>query len=1009
MDEKLDRLLGNVIRKMRDAVVVCEAEPIDFPGPRVLYVNPAFEAMTGYGAAEIIGKTCRILQGRDSDRATLDRIRAALAEWRPIRETVLNYRKDGTRFWVELDITPIADERGWFTHWISIQRPLPERRKLIDDLDTGLRLPGIVYSYQRFPDGRDCIPFASDEIVQLWGVTPEDVREDVAPLFARIHPADRNPIRVAVDKSARSLETLHIAFRSILADGRTMRLQAKASPAKLADGSILWQGYLSSLDLRDGVINSDLKAVLDAVPAAVFIKDPQSRIVLMNTACEEDWGVSYLDIRGSDGSGFFSDERVAKIVAEDRSVFAAGAATDFDSEYWSGGLQQLRRGRTFKKPIYDADGKPRFLVGITLDLTKQKQAEQALRASEERLRNLYEMSRLGFVLMKMSGHFVDLNQAFADICGYPKDELLKLRFQDLTPAEYRDSDAAVIRELLATGHCGPSQKQLIRKNGERVDVESRGSLVVGSDGERYSWWVAEDVTERKRQSEMQASLAAIVESSTDAIIGKRLDGTISTWNPAAERMFGHSAAAAIGRHISLIIPSDRMEEEEFILERLRRGERIEQFETQRMTKDGHLLPVILTISPMCDDKGIVIGASKMVRDMTDRNRIEAQLRQSQKMEAIGNLTGGLAHDFNNLLGIIMGNLEMLAEATDPASENAALLADALGAVEHGAELTRSLLAFARRQPLRPRNIQIEGLIEHTVKLMRRLIGEHIEIVTSHEPGLGTVRVDPTQLSAALTNLATNARDAMPGGGQLKITSGSRRVDAGNGLVELEIPPGNYAIITISDTGAGIPPDILGRIFEPFFTTKDRERGTGLGLSMVFGFIKQSGGHVTVYSEVGIGTSFRLYLPCTAESAMIPSVAKAEGLVLGRGETILALEDNEALRRTLVRQLDGMGYLVLEAASGAEALTILETNKVDLLFSDVVMAGGIDGVELAHRVKARWPNTRVLLASGFPEIRADARLPVLDIRLLNKPYRKSDLASTLRDVLDEPLDVVDRGV
>ncbi len=1002
MDEALTRLLGDVVHNMRDAVVVCAAEPLDAPGPAIIYVNPAFEAITGYSAAEIIGKTCRILQGPDTERSTLDRIRQALTERRSIRETVLNYRKDGTPFWAELQIDPIIDDRGCCTHWMSIQRPLQERRlDLITDLKSAAQLPGIVYSYVRSPDGRDSIPFASPEITELFGLKPEDVEQDVAPMVARVHPDDRRPVMAAVDESARTLGTLQVSFRSQLPNGRMLRLQAKASPSRLPDGSIRWQGYIANLDLKGESVASELRAVLDAVPAAVFVKDPESRIVLMNTACEEDWGISYLELRGSDGSGFFTDERVATIVEEDRSVFAAGVAIDFDSEFWSARLRQTRLGRTIKKPIYDAEGKPRFLVGITLDLSKQKQVEQELRASEERLRSLYEMSRVGFVLTNLDGDFVDLNNAFAEICGYPKSELQKLRYQDLTSAEYTLSDKEAIRELLAQGHCGPIEKQLTRKTGESVSVEIRGSLVVGGDSERYMWWLVEDIGTRKRQTEMQASLAAIVESSTDAIIGKRLDGTISTWNPAAERMFGYPATAALGRHISLIIPPDRLADEDFILERLRRGERIEQFETLRLTRDGHLLPVILTISPMCDEKGAVIGASKMVRDMTDRNRIEGQLRQSQKMEAFGNLTGGLAHDFNNLLGIIMGNLEMLAEVADPESESSELLADALGAVEHGAELTRSLLAFARRQPLQPKNLRLDGLIEDTVKLMRRLLGEHIEIVTFHEPGVCAVRADPTQLSAALTNLATNARDAMPNGGQIKITTGSRCVGTGNQLVNVEVPPGDYAVITISDTGGGIAPEIIGHIFEPFFTTKDRERGTGLGLSMVFGFIKQSGGHVNVYSEVGIGTSFTIYLPCTSETAVAVSSVGDAGLVLGRGETVLAVEDNEALRRTLVRQLDAMGYRVLEASGGNEALAVLEANSVDLLFSDVVMAGGMDGVELAHQVRLRWPETRILLASGFPEIRSDARLPVLDIRLLNKPYRKNDLASILREVFDDP--------
>lgn len=1002
MEDHLARLLGDVVLNMRDAVVVCSAEPIDDPGPKVLYVNPAFETITGYRADEIIGRSCRILQGPATDRAALDRVRRALADWRPVRETVLNYRKDGTPFWVELQINPIADAKGRYTHWISIQRPLlGHQLDLITNLKEAAQLGGFVYSYVRSPDGRDSIPFASPEIAELFGLKPEDVQDDVAAMVARVHPDDRRSILAAVDESARSMTTLQAIFRSRLPDGRTLRLQAKASPALEADGSIRWQGYIANLDLKGEAVAADLKAVLDAVPATIFMKDPQSRIVLMNTACEEEWGVSYLELRGSDGTGFFTDDRVATIAAEDRAVFAAGVAAEFDSEFWSARLQQTRQGRTFKRPIYDIDGTPRFLVGVTLDMSKQKRIEQELRASEERLRNLYEMSRVGFALTTIDGRIVDLNQAYADITGYSKEELQSLYYQEITPPEYAASDEAVVRELFANGHAGPYEKQYRRKDGQRVPIEFRGTLVSGGDGERYIWSVVEDITARKRQSEMQASLAAIVESSTDAIIGKRLDGTILTWNPAAERMFGYTAAEALGRHVSMLFPPDRLHEEDFIIDRLRRGCRIEQFETVRVTRQGHHLPVILTISPMCDDDGKVIGASKMVRDVTERNRIEAQLRQSQKMEAIGNLTGGMAHDFNNLLGIIIGNLELMAAATDPASASMDLLADALGAAEHGAELTRSLLAFARRQPLQPKTLKLEGLIDDTVKMLRRLLGQHVRIVTTHDAVPCTVRIDPTQFSAALTNLATNARDAMPGGGELKIVTGARHVARDDEMLNIEIPPGDYATVTVSDTGTGIAPEIIGRIFEPFFTTKDRDRGTGLGLSMVFGFIKQSGGHLNVYSELGIGTSFTIYLPCIAGDG-IALAAELEGLAPGRGETVLAVEDNGALRRTLVRQLDGLGYRVLEAANGEEALAILAEKPVDLVFTDVVMAGGIDGVELAATVRQRWPSVRIILTSGFPEIRADSRLPVLDIPLLNKPYRKHDLASVLRQVLDQPL-------
>ncbi len=1002
MDESIAKLLGNTIFNMAEAFVVCAAEPVDLPGPIVLYVNPVFEAMTGYSADEIIGKTCRILQGPDTDRATLARIRASLRECRSIRETVLNYRRDGSPFWAELEIDPIVNESGLYTHWIGVQRLLSERRGLVDHLGVETRLSGIVYCYQRFPDGRECIPFVSEEIVQFFGVTPEDVRHDVAPMFEHVHPADRTPIHSAVNVSATTMETLHLAFRVILPGGRTRRVQAMASPALLPDGSILWNGYLSSLDLKERAINADIKAVLDALPVPVFIKDPESRIVLINEACEERWGASSLELRGGNGLRLFSDDEVAKFREQDRRVFAEGVKAQFDYEFTNRETQTTRVGQTTKKPIYSADGEPRFLVGVTLDLTKQKRIENELRASEERLRGLYEMSRVGFVLIRFSGEFADLNQAFADICGYSRQELLKMRYQDITPSEYRQSDVEVIRELRMTKQCGPVEKQLIQKSGKRITVDAHGSVVAGSDGGQYMWWIAEDITDRKQQFQTQALLAAIVESSTDAIISMSLEGIISTWNPAAERMFGYPALAAVGREITMIVPPENMAEERLILERLRRGERIEQFETIRVSNDGRLLPVMLTISPLYDSERQVIGASKMVRDMSDRNRIEAQLRQAQKMEAVGNLTGGLAHDFNNLLGIILGNLEMLAETRGPVSESSELLLDAIGAAERGAELTRSLLAFARRQPLQPRNIELDGLIDDTIKLVQRLLGAAIDIVTSLETAGRTVLVDPTQFSAALTNLITNARDAMPDGGRITISSRLRHIDESGALTGTEIPPGDYAVIEVGDTGGGIQPDSIVHVFEPFFTTKDRDRGAGLGLSMVYGFIKQSDGYISVSSEVGVGTRLTIHLPSKPEAGAPSMLGEVRDPVGTRGETVLAVEDDKALRRILVRQLGSLGYRVLAASNGGEALAILEANAVDLVFSDVVMPGGMGGLELAHRVRARWPGTRFVLTSGFPELRIDDGFPVTDIRLLNKPYHKSDLASILRQVLNEPL-------
>ena len=390
----------------------------------------------------------------------------------------------------------------------------------------------------------------------------------------------------------------------------------------------------------------------------------------------------------------------------------------------------------------------------------------------------------------------------------------------------------------------------------------------------------------------------------------------------------------------------------------------------------------------------------LAEDVTERRAIETQLAQAQKMEAIGNLTGGMAHDFNNLLGVIIGNLDVLRGLKKADEDVVELAGEALDAALRGADLTRRLLAFARRQPLRPERTEVNELVEGITTLLRRTLGEHIEVTMELAPELWPAVADPAQLESSLTNLAFNARDAMPNGGRLMITTGNRQLDADYSAQHPEVTPGDYAMIEVSDTGTGISTEVASRIFEPFFTTKGRDKGTGLGLSMVFGYMKQSGGHINVYSEVGIGTTFRLYLPRAGLDIATGIRAPAASIALGRGETVLAVEDNAALRRIVVRQLRELGYRVLEAENASAALAVLERDAVDLLFTDIVMPGEIAGFELARIALKRWPSLRVVLTSGFPEAKIAGNLDTAAVaRLLSKPYRKEDLAHALREVLD----------
>jgi len=381
---------------------------------------------------------------------------------------------------------------------------------------------------------------------------------------------------------------------------------------------------------------------------------------------------------------------------------------------------------------------------------------------------------------------------------------------------------------------------------------------------------------------------------------------------------------------------------------------------------------------------------------------EKKLQQSQKMEAIGNLTGGMAHDFNNLLGIIIGNLDLLLEKQKDDGEAKQLSQSAIDAALRGADLTRRLLAFARKQPLQSQRVNVNELISEITKLLSRTLGENVEISLNLMTNIWPVVVDPVQLESALTNLATNARDAMGRGGKLMIVTENSHLDADYVSQHPDAVSGDYVMILVSDTGSGMPSEIINRIFEPFFTTKARDKGTGLGLSMVFGFIKQSGGHINVYSEVGAGTTFRLYLPRATEAAAATTQGPAPLVVKGGHETILVVEDNEAMRRLVTRQLSELGYHVLEAENAASALELLTTgNKIDLLFTDVVMPGKLNGLELAQQAMARWPSLKVVLTSGFPENKLNDQegLKTGGLRLLSKPYRKEELARIIRGTLE----------
>ena len=507
-----------------------------------------------------------------------------------------------------------------------------------------------------------------------------------------------------------------------------------------------------------------------------------------------------------------------------------------------------------------------------------------------------------------------------------------------------------------------------------------------------------------REFELATRLAAIVESSGDSIVSATLDGVITSWNDAAERMYGYAAGEIIGRSTSLLIPADTVAELMPILKRVRQGERIEHFETRLRRKDGSIIEVSLCDSPIRDASGAVVGISAITRDMTERNRAEAErraledrLRQSERLESLGQLAGGIAHDFNNLLAAILNFAAFVAEET---ADQPAVRADAeqiQAAAQRAARLTRQLLIFSRRETPQLQTLDLNAIVADVHNLLSRSIGAHIELRTEPADDLPAIEADRGQAEQVLLSLAINARDAMPQGGTLTIKTSLAELGDGDARLHPGSSPGRYAELAVSDTGTGMSPQTAARIFEPFFTTNPPDQGTGLGLSTVYGIITQAGGHMSVESEEGAGTTFRLYFPATGAATAAAPAASLPG-TQGNGETVLVVDDEPAVLEVTSRIRRQNGYATLEAATYEEALSLAASCDFQLLLTDSVLPR-MSGATLAERVAGRRPGLAILYMSGHTEGMPGAQpAPGEEAARIQKPFDQQTLLDTVRAVL-----------
>ena len=496
-------------------------------------------------------------------------------------------------------------------------------------------------------------------------------------------------------------------------------------------------------------------------------------------------------------------------------------------------------------------------------------------------------------------------------------------------------------------------------------------------------------------------LEAILQGSPLAICSLDPDGKVTTWNRAAERVFGWTADEVIGRLLPNVSP-DRQEEFRELRTRVLGGNAFADYETRRMRKDGQELDVLISTAPLHDRAGRIIGLVALYQDLTARKQLEEDLRQAQKMEAVGQLAAGVAHDFNNLLTVIISQCELI-ELESPAAGASDEVREILAAAARAAHLTRQLLAFSRRQVLNFQVVNLNDVVAGIGTMLQSAVGDQVRLVTRLDPDLTAVRADGNQLEQVLLNLAVNARDAMPAGGSLIIET-ERIVLGGEHLdPHLGSRTGPHVLLTITDTGVGMDVATQSRIFEPFFTTKAPGRGTGLGLSSAYGVVQQCGGHLSVYSEPGSGTCFRIYLPEYQGPAEQARPTEAVPLRLDRPITVLLVDDDAAVRRSVARLLEGSGLVVLDAAGAQEAIALARDTRraIDLILSDVAMAD-LDGIRLLDHLHWRRPTARGLLMSGYtPEAISRLGKPALDLPLLVKPFSRDALLQAISHALAEP--------
>jgi two-component system cell cycle sensor histidine kinase/response regulator CckA len=760
--------------------------------------------------------------------------------------------------------------------------------------------------------------------------------------------------------------------------------------------------------LPDGVP----QAALEAVANGVVITDAKGTILWVNAAFTLMSGYAFAEAVGQNPRLLKSGQHSPDFYRELWSTITSGRS-------WSGDMTNRRKdGSIYVEeqtitPVPGATGKPAYFIAVKQDRTLRRRADDAIRTSEARYRLLAEniSDVIGLYDLEMNAIYV--SPSVERLGGHTPDELISRPLIDQLAAGSRELAVRMLEEELEierTGDGDPARSRTLElevlcKDGRTVWTESKITPVRNQAGALTGFIVlSRDNTARRRVEESlretTETLRTIIDGSVLAIVALDREGRVTMWSKAATRLFGWSADEVLGRPLPTI-PEDRRAEFEEARARTLAGEDV-TYETQRCRKDGSRVDVLRSGTAIFDPRGGMAGSMAIFVDNTERKQLEDQLRQAVKMEGIGQLAGGIAHDFNNLLTVIGGRSYILLShlpADHPMRRDLILIQQTS---DRAAALTRQLLAFSRKQTLTPVVIDLSETVSGLKTLLQRVLGEDVDVIMDLDPTPGRVTADPGQIEQVILNMAVNARDAMPGGGSLTLETRRVDVDAAFARQKVELEPGPYEVLSISDSGVGMDADTVLHVFEPFFTTKPVGKGTGLGLATAYGIIKQSGGHIMLDSEPGSGTTFRIYLPRTEVTESAP--AGVSETTARRGTEVVLLVEDDANLRGLARDiLASEGYTVLESQDTEDALRLAErqVGAIDLLLTDVVMPR-MSGRALADLIKHFRPDIKVLYMSGYTDD-AIVHHGVLDpgTALLEKPFTPASLARKVREVVDRP--------